>query len=366
MTRSSIFSNSPWEIHKFFADRGERPYRAIQLCDWLFRKRIFSLSSMSNLPISLREQLAVDFDWQLPEVVSRLDAADGATKLLLKARSGQLVETVLLRYPGRTALCVSSQVGCRFSCSFCQTGKLGFFRNLGADEIMGQFCLGEQIAQSEGRGISNVVFMGMGEPLDNFEPVVKTVGTLLDPQGFGLSHRRVTVSTSGIVPKIFELAERTRTALAVSLHACRDELRDRIMPINRRYPLAKLKDALRYYQRNTATKITFEYILIKDLNCSLREAKELVHFLEGIPSKINLIPFNNHPGLEYERPSLETITQFQNYLLQRGFVATVRYSKGLDVSAACGQLAAKRKDRLDSSPLRKDVLDSGSLLLGNS
>ena len=353
---ASFFGSSPEDVKELFSSWGHKPYRAKQIAEWYFGKRFFSLDQMSDLPAALRAQLQEHFSWNFPDIVSSLDSPDGATKLLLKSDKNQMIETVILRYENRTALCVSSQVGCKLSCAFCQTGKLGFFRNLTTAEIIGQFALAETIVQKEGRTITNVVFMGMGEPLDNFDPVVKAVKILISPDGFGLSHRKVTVSTSGLADKIRLLSEQTRVALAISLHACRDELRNELMPINRRFPLAVLKEAIQHYQRVTDTKITFEYILIKDKNLGLREAKELVQFLQGIPCKVNLIPFNSHPGLPFERPSPEAIDQFQRYMLDRGFVTTVRYSKGGDVSAACGQLAAKDSTNLDQIPRRKSVI----------
>jgi 23S rRNA (adenine2503-C2)-methyltransferase len=354
--KRSLFALSPLDVKTLMLEWGERPYRATQMLDWFFKKREFSIAKWSNMPAPLREKLTEHFDDTMPEIVSQLDSPDGATKLLLRSGKQQLIEAVILRYDNRVALCVSSQVGCKLACSFCQTGKLGFFRHLEAGEIMSQFCLAETIVRQEGRSISNIVFMGMGEPLDNFEPVVTTVNNLIHPEGFGLSHRRVTVSTSGIAPKIIELSQRTRTALAISLHACRDDLRNELMPINRRYPLAELKSAIQVYQRVSQTKITFEYILIQGKNTSVQEAKELVRFVEGIPCKINLIPFNHHPGIPYERPEVEEIETFQKYLLDRGHIATVRYSKGGEVSAACGQLAAKKREQLQATPVRKAVV----------
>ncbi len=354
--QTSFFDLNPNDIRELFSSWGLKPYRAKQISQWYFGKRIFFLDQMSDLPAALRTQLQEQFTWNLPEIESSLDSPDGATKLLLKSDKNQRIETVILRYENRTALCVSSQVGCKLACAFCQTGKLGFFRNLTTAEIIGQFALAESIVQKEGRTINNVVFMGMGEPLDNFDAVVKAVKTLIDPEGFGLSHRKVTVSTSGLADKIRLLSEQTRVALAISLHACRDELRNSLMPINRRFPLAELKDAIKHYQKTTDTKITFEYILIKNKNMGKQEAKELVHFLQGIPCKVNLIPFNAHPGMPFERPSAEDIEIFQRYMLDRGFVTTVRYSKGGEVSAACGQLAAKKSENLDKIPQRKWVI----------
>jgi 23S rRNA (adenine2503-C2)-methyltransferase len=293
---------------------------------------------------------------ELPEVVSALNSKDGSTKLLLKTPTGQYIESVILRYEGRVSLCVSSQVGCKMACSFCQTGKLGFFRHLTTHEIIAQYLIAARMVRDEGRRLSHVVFMGMGEPLDNYDNVVKSVNMLVSPDGFGLSARHVTVSTSGIVPKIRDLAKDARCALAVSLHAARDDLRQDIMPINRKWPLSELKAALLDYQRETGDKITFEYILIRDKNCGLREAKDLMKFLHGFKAKVNLIPFNAHPGMPFDRPSDDEIRAFQVYLAERSIAAPVRYSKGLDVSGACGQLAAKTQESIHLAPARKNVL----------
>jgi 23S rRNA (adenine2503-C2)-methyltransferase len=244
------------------------------------------------------------------------------------------------------------------ACSFCQTGKLGFFRHLTTHEILAQYVLAAKIVESEGRRLSHVVFMGMGEPLDNYDHVVRAVRTLTSPEGFGLSARHVTVSTSGLSPQIRQLAKDARCALAVSLHAARDDLRLSLMPINRRYPLEDLKSALVDYQTQTGQKITIEYILIAGQNCGPREARELVRYLHGLRAKVNLIPFNSHPGLPHARPTDEEIRTFQLYLAERSFAAPVRYSKGLDVSGACGQLAAKTSMQLDSVPARRNVVNA--------
>jgi 23S rRNA (adenine2503-C2)-methyltransferase len=262
----------------------------------------------------------------------------------------------VLRYEGRVSLCVSSQVGCKMACSFCQTGKLGFFRNLSAHEIIAQYLIAAKLVRAEGRRLSHVVFMGMGEPLDNYSNVIKAVQLLTSADGYGLSHKHVTISTSGIAPKIRDLATDARCTLAVSLHAAQDQLRQELMPINRKWDLSQLKDSLLYYQQTTGNKITFEYIMIKDKNCGLRDAKDLVKFLHGFRAKVNLIPFNAHPGLPHARPSDDDIRAFQVYLAERSIAAPVRYSKGLDVSGACGQLAAKTMDTLHLVPARKNVI----------
>ncbi|MFK7871765.1 MAG: 23S rRNA (adenine(2503)-C(2))-methyltransferase RlmN [Oligoflexales bacterium] len=332
---------------------GEPQFRRKQVLHWIDNERVCSLEKMSNLPKKLKEKLDETVRWELPEIVKRFDSADGASRLLIKSDKNQLTETVILRYKDRTSLCVSSQVGCKLACSFCQTGKLGFFRHLPTEEILGQFYQADAIVREEGRKITHVVYMGMGEPLDNFAAVSASVHHLTER--IGLSARRVTVSTSGIVPKIGDLAEQNRCSLAVSLHATNDELRSSLMPINKKYPLSALKQSLMDYQKKTGEKITIEYILIKDTNCGKQHANELVHFLHGLKAKINLIPFNSHPGLPYQRPDDESIREFQASLSKRGYPAPVRYSKGLEVSAACGQLAAKHQQP-DSEPRRLNVV----------
>ncbi len=358
-SRPSFLTLTPAALRAKLAALGEPTFRAGQVMDWLFKRRIFDPQAMSNLPARLRDMLAADYDWTMPEIKSRLESADGSTKLLLSSERG-LIEAVILRYEKRTSLCVSSQVGCKLACSFCQTGKLGFVRHLSGAEILAQFALAQTIVQNEDRKISHVVFMGMGEPMDNYDNVIQAVNQLTSKDAFALNPKNVTVSTSGLAPRILSLANDAKAALAVSLHASRDDLRTELMPINRKYPLAVLKDALLAYQKATDDKITIEYILIKDKNCGIREAKELVRFLHGLRAKVNLIPFNSHPGMPYERPGDDTIRAFQKYLSDRSFAAPVRYSKGLDVSAACGQLAAKVQESLMQSPLRTNVLTSPS------
>jgi 23S rRNA (adenine2503-C2)-methyltransferase len=347
-------SRAEWQ--DFAAGIGAPKFRGGQMGDWVFKQLASSPEEMTNIAKDLRQLLSERFDWSLPEVQSSLDAPDGSTKLLLKTSNGQLIESVILRYEGRVSLCVSSQVGCRMACSFCQTGKLGFFRNLSTHEIIAQYLIAARQVRAEGRRLSHVVFMGMGEPLDNYQNVVKAVQLLTSQDGYGLSARHVTVSTSGVSPKIESLANDARCALAVSLHAAKDDLRQELMPINRKWNLAALKESLLKYQDSTGGKITFEYIMIRDKNCSVQHAKDLVKFLHGFRAKVNLIPFNAHPGLPHERPSDEEIRLFQSYLADRSIAAPVRYSKGLEVSGACGQLAAKTQDSLHLAPKRLNII----------
>lgn len=348
-------SRSEWQAYALSA--GLPKFRGEQLADWIFKHLAAAPSEMSNLSRELRQSLLEHFDWSIPEVQNSLDAPDGSTKLLLKTKNGQLIESVILRYEGRVSLCVSSQVGCRMACSFCQTGKLGFFRNLTTHEILAQYLLAARVVRAEGRRLSHVVFMGMGEPLDNYQNVTKAVQLLTCQDAYGLSARHVTVSTSGVTPKIESLAHDVRCSLAVSLHAAKDELRQELMPINRKWNLSSLKESLLRYQALTGGKITFEYILIRNKNCSLQHAKDLVKFLHGFRAKVNLIPFNAHPGLPHERPSDQEIREFQSYLAERSIAAPVRYSKGLEVSGACGQLAAKTHESLHTVPRRTNVIN---------
>lgn len=354
--KPSLFSLTPETLKEILVSLGEPAFRAQQILAWIFEHRVASPDAMSNVSKALREKLREAIDWSLPEVSSRIDSEDATTKLLLKTKAGQFMETVVMRYPERTTVCVSSQVGCRLACTFCQTGKLGFFRHLSQHEILSQFLMANELVRSEGRRVSHVVFMGMGEPFDNFAASVGAAEILIGEKTYNLSNRHVTLSTSGIAPKIRELATTSKAALALSLHAANDTLRSELMPINRRHDLAELKDALKFYQETTNRKITIEYILIKDKNCSTTHAKELVRFLEGLRAKVNLIPFNAHPGLPFDRPSTETIEAFQKFLADRSIPAPVRYSRGLDVSAACGQLAAKSLESLHERPQRRNAL----------
>ena len=351
-----FLEQTPESIQGVLASWNEPGFRAKQIHEWIFTRRCTSVEAMSNLPAGLRQKLADAWDFNLPPIIEQVEAQDGTTKVLLRGEKGQAIETVIMRYDDRTSVCVSSQVGCKMACSFCQTGKLGFFRHLQSREILGQVAVATNILASEGRRVTNIVFMGMGEPLDNFDNVMTAVDVLTSPTGYGISPRRVTVSTSGLVDGIRKLAERSQAALAVSLHASRDDLRTELMPINRRYPLAMLKESLKDYQRVTGNKITIEYLLIAGKNSSERDAKELVQFLNGLKAKVNLIPFNPHPGLPHERPSDEEVRSFQTFLSSRSIPAPVRYSRGAEVSGACGQLAAKTALSLHAVPARKNVL----------
>lgn len=354
--KNSIFLETKESLKEKVLEWGFPAFRATQLGSWLFEKRVTKPGDLKNLPQDLLEKLTSHYSWKLPELVSKLDSSDGSTKLLLRGEKGQIFETVILRYESRTSLCVSSQVGCKRACTFCQTGKLGFFRNLKAYEIVGQFLVAGEILKEEEKKITNMVFMGMGEPFDNFKELILSLKSFTGKSSYSLSPRRITVSTVGLPEKIKELAKIIPTRLALSLHVACDEERTKLMPINRYFPLETLKESLLEYQKISTQRITIEYLLIEGVNNSLNHAKKLVKFLDRLKAKVNLIPYNTHPGMPWERPSTESVEAFQAYLVKRKIPAPVRYSKGLDVSAACGQLAAKNLENLQEAPKRKNII----------
>jgi 23S rRNA (adenine2503-C2)-methyltransferase len=351
------------------AHLGAKRFLNAQLTTWLFARKVFDPTLMTDLPKALRDVLKDSFRWHpndLFTVTQSLPSSDGSEKILVRTTDGKYAECVLMPSPNRVTVCLSSQVGCRMACSFCQTGKMGFTRNLSRGEILAQLLIAEDrliqrarlgTAPSPTDGpsprtkVTNVVFMGMGEPLDNLEAVMGACEIMIDPKALGLSRHRVTVSTSGLVPEIKTLGQRVPVSLAISLHAAQDDLRSRMMPINKRWNLAALKEALLEYPVQTRHGITFEYVLIDGVNDSLTHAKQLVRFVHGLKAKVNLIPMNPHPGSSMKAPSPETIRAFQSYLAERSIAAPVRYSRGQDVSGACGQLAAKKAEELSLPPL---------------
>lgn len=316
-----------------------------QIYTWIFVKGSLDPTQFSNIPQKVRDLLSKEFSWHLPKVDSHLTSRDGSQKFLLKTNEGLLYEMVLMFYDNRSTLCISSQVGCKMGCTFCQTGKMGFKRNLTSGEILGQILLANQKQK-----VTNIVFMGMGEPLDNYEEVVKACQIMIDKNGLGLSPSKVTISTSGLVPAIERLGKDLPLRLAISLHSADDEKRSRMMPINRKYNLAALKEVLLKYPASPRHGITFEYVMIEGVNDSLEDAKKLVHFLHGLKAKVNLIPINNFPGVEMNPSSKEKIGHFQSYLTTRSIPAPVRYSKSQDISGGCGQLAAKRENEIHMDP----------------
>jgi 23S rRNA (adenine2503-C2)-methyltransferase len=351
----------------FVVEIGEKPFRAKQLLRWVHRFGESSFTEMSDLAKTLREKLAQAAVVAAPPVISDGVSEDGTRKWLLDVGNGNAVETVFIPEASRGTLCVSTQAGCTLACEFCSTGKQGFNRNLTVAEIVGQLWManhelgamprGEDGEQGErggneergacgDRAVSNVVLMGMGEPLLNFDNVVPALRLMLDDNAYGLSRRRVTVSTSGIVPLIDRLREECPVALAVSLHAPSDALRDRLMPINRKYPLRELLAAcVRYLDRAPRDFITFEYVMLSGVNDGEQQARELIALLADVPSKVNLIPFNPFPGAEFQCSPREAIRRFSDALNAADIVTTTRKTRGEDIAAACGQLAGQVQDR---------------------
>jgi 23S rRNA (adenine2503-C2)-methyltransferase len=337
----------------FCAGLGEKPFRARQLMKWIHQGGIAEFSEMTDLAKSLREKLAQHATIMTPTVVRDHVSDDGTRKWLLDVGAGNAVESVFIPEANRGTLCVSTQAGCAVNCRFCSTGKQGFSRNLGAGEIVGQLWLANRALgavlhgeQSGERRISNVVMMGMGEPLLNYDATVTAMRTMLDDYAYGLSRRRVTLSTSGVVPMMDRLRHDCPVALAVSLHAPNDALRDELVPLNRKYPLRELLDAcLRYLEYAPRDFITFEYVMLAGVNDSDAQARELVQLVRDVPCKFNLIPFNAFPDSGLKRSPRERIRSFGQILLDAGIVTTVRRTRGEDIDAACGQLAGEVKDR---------------------
>ncbi len=344
------------KMEAFFLSIGETKFRGAQMVKWIHQQGVTDFDQMTNLSKSLRDRLKNIAEVRPPQVTFQGDSEDGTRKWLMEVDGGSKVETVYIPDGGRGTLCVSSQVGCSLDCSFCSTGKQGFNRNLTAAEIIGQVFLatksyGLPVKDSQKRSVTNVVMMGMGEPLLNFEPVVDAMSLMLEDQAYCLSKRRVTLSTSGVVPHLNELARVSDVALAVSLHAPNDELRNELVPINRRYPIAMLFDSIRNYLGglNDSRSVTFEYTMLKGVNDSDELARELSTLAKTVRCKINLIPFNPFPGTRYEVSSRNRIYAFQRILLNDGHVVTVRKTRGHDIDAACGQLAGQVADKTKRS-----------------
>jgi 23S rRNA (adenine2503-C2)-methyltransferase len=337
------------ELEAFVGRMGEKPFRARQLMKWLYKRCVCDFEQMTDLAKSFRERLQDLAYVATPEITLTQASADGVRKWLLSMGAAQGIETVFIPEPGRGTLCISSQVGCAMDCTFCSTAQQGFNRNLSTAEIVGQVWLANRelgFAPGEDRIITNVVFMGMGEPLANYRNVVPAAEILMDDLGFDISRRRVTVSTSGLVPQMLRLAEETNCALAVSLHAPNDRLRDELVPINRKHPIAELLDACwRYVDKQNARSITFEYVMLDGVNDKPEHAYELVKLLKGRPAKMNLIPFNTFPGTRYRRSSAAAIERFRDILNSHGVIATTRRTRGDDIDAACGQLVGRVLDR---------------------
>ena len=369
--RVNLLGLSLCQMEQFFLDIGEKKFRAQQVLKWIHHAGVTDIAGMSNLGKGLREKLLQIAEVRPPEVVSQSDSADGTRKWAIRVDGGGLVETVLIPDGGRGTLCVSSQVGCSLDCSFCSTGKQRFQRDLSAAEIIGQVWLAiksyDAFQSGKGRIVTNVVMMGMGEPLLNFDNVVAAMDLMLEDLAYGISKRRVTLSTSGVVPALDRLAGCSEVSLAISLHAPNDALRDQLVPINRKYPIASLLRSARAYieaQRDSKRVVTVEYTLIAGVNDQPEHARELAVLLRDFPCKINLIPFNSFPQSGYQRPSGNAVSRFWQVLVDAGFVVTVRTTRGDDIDAACGQLVGQVVDRTRRSERHRAAADTQVIQVG--
>jgi len=340
-TKIDLKDFSPAELREFVASYGKEKYRTLQLLKWLYQKGASSFEEMTNLPKKLREEWKQFCSISTLTPIRLQSAGDGTKKFLFQLEDGNRIESVLIPERDRITLCVSTQVGCGLGCQFCLTGKKGFTRNLRPSEIVNQI-LAAKKSLEEDQPITNIVLMGMGEPLANYENTLRAIELMTHSDAFKFSSRRVTLSTVGLLPELERLSMgRVPFRLAVSLNATDDETRSRLMPINRQYPLKKLLDLCRRFPLRPRERITFEYVLLRGINDSIQDAKRMVKLLTGIPSKINLIPLNEAPGIPYRRPSDAQVREFQEILMTGGLTAIVRSSKGRDISAACGQLQAE-------------------------
>ena len=329
---------------EFFDSIDQPRFRASQLLKWIHQRGVIDFMLMTDFSLELRNNLSDIAEVKPPSVEECHVSPEGTKKYLIKLESGSMIEMVKIPEKKRMTLCISSQAGCALQCTFCATGAQGFEKNLSDAEIIGQLWLAN-FYDSSSPLISNVVFMGMGEPLLNVENVLSSISLMLHQNAYGLSKRRITLSTSGIVPEINKLAERTDVSLAISLHAANNILRDEIVPINKKYPLNDLLDACKQYLNNQSKRktITIEYILIDGINDSIEHAKDLVKILKGLPCKINLIPFNPFEGCDYMRSKEDTIKDFKNFLVKKGFITTLRITRGDAIDGACGQLVGNLK-----------------------
>lgn len=337
-------------MQAFFVSIGEQPWRADQILKWIHFNGITDFQLMTNISKDLRNKLAEIAEVATPEIIYEKTAEDGTAKWLLKLSDGNCIETVFIPQETRGTLCVSSQVGCILNCDFCSTGKQGFNRNLTTAEIMSQLWIAvRKLSKANGlhdHSVTNVVMMGMGEPLLNFDNLIPALNLMMDDFAYGLSKRRVTVSTAGVIPALIELRKVSDVALAVSLHAPNDELRNKLVPLNKKYPLKDLMEVCRsYFKDEPRRSITMEYVMLDGVNDTPQHAKQLIRILDGVQAKVNLIPFNPFPNSDYQRSDMDTIMHFRDILMRAGLNTTIRRTRGDDIDAACGQLVGQVKDR---------------------
>ncbi len=348
------------EMEAFLAARGEPDFRARQVCHWVYKRQATSVQQMTNLPEALRQRLQQELYVSTLSLLRRQRSEDGAEKLLFGVADGNRIETVLIPRGDKRTICVSTQVGCALGCRFCLTAQGGLVRSLRPAEIVGQVLHFQEPGREPARDFTNIVFMGMGEPLDNFGGTVQAVRILTADWGLGISPRRITVSTSGLARRLEAFGrEDLKVNLAVSLNATTDAVRSRIMPVNKAYPIARLLQACRDFPLAVRQRITFEYVLLRDVNDSLADAKRLVKLLHGLRCKVNLLPFNEIPEAPYRRPTDDTVQRFWRWLVEHGVSASVRRSRGRDISAACGQLryAEQAAERLTAPEGLKWISD---------
>ena len=339
MLKNNIKNYNLEELQKIVEDLGEKKYRAEQIFNWIYKENVTSFDDMANLPISLREKLKENYDLHIFKIITKQESKDGTKKYLFDVLDGNAIESVLMQYKHGYTICVSSQIGCKMGCKFCASTGVKFARSLEAGEIVEQL---QAVERDAGVKISNVVFMGIGEPLDNFENVLKAISLINNQKGINIGARHISISTSGIVPKIYELADKDmQCTLSISLHSASNEKRSAMMPINNAYNIEELMKACKYYIEKTNRRISFEYALAKENNDNLEDAKELAKLLKGMLCHVNLIPINKIENGKYNKSTNENIMKFRDYLNSRGIVATIRRELGSDIDAACGQLRKK-------------------------
>ena len=350
--------NSPRNFYSFTLENlelylkqyGKEKFRAQQIFKWVYEQRVTDFDLMLNLSKDLRKELKNLITFELPPIIKHLISVDGTQKFLFDVRNGNSIEAVVIPSDDRLTLCVSSEIGCNMGCHFCFTGKQKLKRRLATEEIVGQFMQVQDVLKKTNLKLSNIVFMGMGEPLDNCEAVFGSIEVIHSPWGVNLSRKKITVSTSGLIPEMYRVAD-AKVRLAVSLNGYNDEVRSQVMPINKKYPLSELLEECRRYYKATGDKITMEYVLLKGVTDQIPHARELVKLLKNVPCKINLIPFNEHPGSGFERPSDETVQAFHTEAMRLGAQVLLRRTMGRDIFAACGQLTTKvdRPESMDIS-----------------
>ncbi|BBB23963.1 23S rRNA (adenine2503-C2)-methyltransferase [Isorropodon fossajaponicum endosymbiont JTNG4] len=355
MNKQNLLSLNQNALNNFFVGLGEKPYRTKQIMKWVYKAHEFDFDEMLNFSKPLREELGRVACIEFPKVIKQNFALDGVIKWVLALGGDNHIEMVYISEKDRGTLCISSQVGCALACTFCSTGMQGFNKNLTTAEIIAQVLIANQYLNPKAKRISNVVFMGMGEPLLNEHAVYNACDLLLDDLAFGLSRRKVTISTSGVVPAMKRMSERTPVSLAVSLHAPDDHLRDELVPINQKYSIEELLKACKVYLHAGTQErhILFEYVMLKGVNDSTEHANKLAKLLKGISAKINLIPFNQFEKTQYQTSSAQTIEKFQNILYKQGIRTMVRRTRGEDIDGACGQLAGKVLDKTKRAHARK-------------